>query len=136
MRYAVAGPWDNEPDEKTFVHNGMNCLIRRSDLGTFCGYVFVPTEHPFYEKEYDDLYLTVHGGITFAGHFPCLGYAFGFDCSHSGDLVPGFGAFFIDAYYRTIEYVEAQCKNLADQLVLANGSTVNTSSGRPPTTPS
>lgn len=63
--------------------------------GYFCGYVGVPSDHPSYEKEYDELsYIDVHGGLTFS-EFEVYGVPgtaendrryFGFDCSHASDL--------------------------------------------------
>jgi hypothetical protein len=76
----------------------------------------------------------VHGGVTFSGSgqdgYPVKDelWYFGFDCSHYGDGKDYAGAaevglyiqpdpFFINqGVVRTKEYVEAECRRLADQL--------------------
>lgn len=35
-------------------------------VGYANGYVAVPKDHPFYGKDYDDVEVDVHGGLTFA----------------------------------------------------------------------
>lgn len=69
--------------------------------------------------------LHVHVGLTFSG---CLGgrrmkrgHWFGFDCAHSGDLVPGMVLRFAwigndRDTYRSVTYVRAECTGLAEQL--------------------
>lgn len=80
------GPWDDEPDKIQFADDstGFPCLIVRNRHGALCGYVGVPSGHPWHGKGYDDCllhpvpegggydetaYPDVHGGLTFAG--PC-----------------------------------------------------------------
>lgn len=64
------GPWAHEPDKKQWVDEatGYPCMINRAPVtGAWCGYVGVSRGHPLYENtEYDNLPLSVHGGITFA----------------------------------------------------------------------
>jgi hypothetical protein len=54
------------------------------------GYVRIAEGHPFYGKTYDDIPVSVHGGITFGEHimddsrWPD-GYWIGFDTAHYGD---------------------------------------------------
>jgi hypothetical protein len=76
------------------------------------------------EEELDIcLALRVHGGITYASDHEPMGkpdglWWFGFDCAHSGDLVPGmleYGRFEGDVY-RDQSYVVAECQSLAAQL--------------------
>lgn len=76
------------------------------------------------------LAFDVHGGLTFSkfGKDSDLWW-FGFDCAHSGDLIPyqlswispsDMGRFseIIEAVYRDIEYVKSECDSLALQLSL------------------
>lgn len=72
------------------------------------------------------LALRVHGGITYAGDkLPTVDktdgqWWFGFDCAHSGDLVPGmleYGPAHKGDIYRDQQYVVAECQSLAAQLV-------------------
>src|SRR5574339_539175 len=60
------GLWDNEPmDAQLWVH-GYTCLTMRATLGSWCGYVGVPEDHPWYDKGYDEIEAYVHGGLTFS----------------------------------------------------------------------
>lgn len=94
-------------------------------------------------RSYDDADVDVHGGLTFAGmcretegphrgicHVPFPGDAdrvwwLGFDCAHAWDHCPddvarsekgGIWTIMPDSHYRTLGYVEAQCRKLAAQL--------------------
>lgn len=79
--------------------------------------------------------ITVHGGLTYSGFWPDKVpglWFFGFDCAHSGDLCPGMVAtlkrinidegttrredYHSGDKYCTIEYVQAECTELAAQL--------------------
>jgi hypothetical protein len=127
------GPWQNEPDRLEWKYNGFPCLLLRADMGDWCGYVAVPPGHAAYEKGYEDLDLSVHGGLTYAGH--CQGHIchvpdpgepdnvwwLGFDCGHYDDLVPGIQALTPDisytwCKYKDVPYVKNQVNRLAIQL--------------------
>jgi hypothetical protein len=99
-------------------------------------------------KPTPELALNVHGGITFSDscrdtseesagvcHIPGAGepdsvWWFGFDCAHCHDVSPGMDALMsgingslgissrIDRHYRDLEYVEAECASLAQQLAM------------------
>ena len=100
--------------------------------------------------------IEVHGGLTFASgcghgddestgvcHVPAAGepddaHWFGFDCAHSWDLSPGHAASYPqfccdDTEYRTLPYVQDECRELARQLaalaVLDDVATAVTASG-------
>ena len=129
----------HEPDKVQWIdeHTGMDCLAVRHHSGhNWCGYVGVPPEHPDHGKDYDSVDVEVHGGLTFADscqhredglgicHVPEDGrpdnvWWLGFDCAHSGDLCPGHSKHF-PAWpgdrYRTLKYVQRECKDLALQL--------------------
>ena len=113
-------PWETEPNREEFVSDdGLACLILRNSTGHLCGYVAVPSGHPMYGKDYDQVPIdNVHGGLTFAGpsdkYRPGKGlWWFGFDCAHCGDLIPGASPVGI---YRDINYVFAEIKKLAYEL--------------------
>jgi len=62
-----------------------------SERGWGNGYVRITEGHPYYEKNYDDIPVDVHGGLTFSDnifgdskHFSD-GYWIGFDTAHYGD---------------------------------------------------
>lgn len=59
------------------------------------------------------LAIDVHGGLTFAGeHKGSDLWWFGFDCCHTGD-----GMRQGDPDWKDADYVAAQCRRLADQLI-------------------
>lgn len=123
-------------------------ILRHFTMGHLCGYVAVPERHYFYLKSYDDRAwlpakegltkpeqvaaalrgqwvtpagcLIVHGGVTFGGRVSVSphNWVLGFDCGHSGGLVPDDKRRWADTdgVYRTFDYVEEQCEQLAAQL--------------------
>jgi len=128
------GPWQTEPDKVQWDHAGFDCLIVRGPSGALCGYVGVPPGHPAYEKDYDTVEASVHGGLTFADfcqedqeHGIChVGgltekpWWLGFDCAHAGDHSPAFH-FSIAGYetYRDLAYVKTEVEALARQFANA-----------------
>ena len=100
-------PWEGEPNRLDFQYKGYQCLINRVNhrppknpndwLGHLCGYVALPPSHPYYGKDYDDIPVKVHGGLTYAqdsqGEISWAltpkAWWIGFDCAHYGDLIPG-----------------------------------------------
>lgn len=88
----IGGIWDNDLDkypEKEYNFTsvcGYECVIRRNMQWAYCGYVQLPKDHPYYDKNYneiDDIY--VHGDLTYSADG-----LFGFDCYHitDGDISP------------------------------------------------
>jgi hypothetical protein len=139
-----AKPWVDEPDRLEWRHNGVPCLIVRNDMGALCGYVAAPlgTEAQVWAELGEQLEDAAHGGITFSGpcreggricHAPAPGepdaFWYGFDCAHSGDLVPWYVehsdrfpdnlAFSLTRgdVYRDVTYVKAACERMAELLV-------------------
>lgn len=76
----------------------------------WCGYVFLPKYHIYYMKNYDDISIICHGGLTFGEDFagtPSKNrgkFAIGFDFNHAGDN----GG--------SQELVFNECKKIIDQL--------------------
>jgi hypothetical protein len=135
------GPWDNEPDRVDFIHAGYSCFILRNQSGNWCGYVGIPESHPCFGKDYNDVPVEVHGGLTYADlcsppicHIPEPGmpdkvWWLGFDTAHWSDLTPlrliDFGD---DVTYKDVTYVTTETKELAEQLKeLENASLPNQS---------
>jgi hypothetical protein len=140
------GPWHDEPDKVQWIDDatGFDCLARRGPMGNWCGYVGVPPGHPAHGRDYDDVTVDVHGGLTFADtcqndapevegicHVPEPGrpadvWWLGFDCGHFMDFMPGLYARerhlglpalqFADELYRDLAYVRGECASLARQL--------------------
>jgi hypothetical protein len=53
------GPWDQEPfDYVSWQASGLECLLVRNRYGGWCGYVGVPSTHPWYKVGYSEC---VHG---------------------------------------------------------------------------
>ena len=86
----------------------------------YCGYVAVPKEHPFYQKNRLDiaLSLSVHRGITFSQMITSKSqilndlegeFVIGFDCKHFGDTIEKCNA----------EYMRKELESLVDQLIKA-----------------
>lgn len=133
-----SGPWQNEPDKIQWEDEAtrLPCLIVRGPSGALCGYVGVTEGHPFFGKNYNDVEIEVHGGLTFSDycrpsekeggicHIPDQGepdrvYWFGFDCAHLYDKMPAYskhGSFSSGDTYRDIDYVKHECAGLAKQL--------------------
>jgi hypothetical protein len=104
------GPWDNEPDKLQWQDEatGLPCLIVRGPHGALCGYVGVAEGHKYFGKDYNDVDVEVHCGLTFGNmcqagadedthicHVPGPGepdhvWWLGFDCAHAGDRSPGY----------------------------------------------
>lgn len=98
-------------------------------------------DHPYCDHSPESR-IRVHGGITFADacrpasdegvgicHVPEPGepdhvWWFGFDCAHSGDVMPkheadGYGSLFagyFGSWYKPVFYVQGECARLAEQL--------------------
>ena len=117
-KYAVAGPWDDEPDFREWrdAETGLLCRIARNmSMGFLGGYVALPRKHPLAHprisraREYDasrkwlgyhriEGRFYPHGGVTWQGKLPrrpglkARGphYWVGFDCGHSNDHAPGY----------------------------------------------
>ncbi len=121
-----AGPWKSEPDLLYWMTNlGLPALIRRNRwFGHLTGYVGVPAGHKDFERTYDSLSYSVHGGLTFADYWPEFPdhWWIGFDCNHEGDFAPMWRPRefnFTDESpdsYRTISYVKRECESLARQI--------------------
>ena len=113
--------------EKTWTTQaGYEAEIIAHPMGHRCGYVTVPTGHPCEGKDYNDINVSVHGGLTYGN-----GAKFGFDCAHYNDKrdesIMGeeykkmfSGSPFIthaaDGEVRTLEYCIGECERLAAQL--------------------
>ena len=70
--------------------NGVRYMIMRGP-GALCAYIGVPIDHPLSGKDYDDLNLDCHGGLTFSsegdneGAFPGGYWWYGWDYAHCND---------------------------------------------------
>lgn len=144
---------DNVVIESIGSYKGYEYLVTFTSSGTRCGYVAIDAEHPFSksvnEGSYDDVDLTIHGGVTFAGREHdakallgdnhCDDLWIGFDAAHSGDMqdleamrlaFPNsrLTAFYLEnprhrfEYYATVKslaYMEEECRYLINQVISA-----------------
>lgn len=121
------GEWDHEPDKVLWEHDGFDCMVVRGPLGSLCGYVGVREGHPWFGKDYDAVNADVHGGLTYGsfcqGHIchpkPEKTFWLGFDCAHSGDLVPGMAKYSErngrGETYKDLAWVKAEVHSLVEQ---------------------
>lgn len=147
------GEWIEEADEALFTYRNIECKIKRVVCpdgppvnrhmygGYFCGYIMIPADHPYHHKDYDDMDISVHGGLTFGEVHD--GHWIGFDCSHSFDYVPSMEYLkktdpdlikivnkhqsFLEKfnlqdspinkrYYRNMDFCIRECMSMAEQL--------------------
>jgi hypothetical protein len=103
---------------------GYEAEVLAMPMGHRCGYVTVPDGHPCEGKDYDELDVEVHGGLTFGD-----GAKFGFDCAHFYDakdpelisdeyrkIYERWPRFDESGTVRTLEFCVAECERLAAQL--------------------
>jgi hypothetical protein len=134
-------PWENDIRLVLFMEptTKYKCLIRRVrsvnvTAGHLCGYVIIPKNHQYYNTsiDYNCFSLEVHGGITYSDFMDDIEiegekpFCIGFDCAHSGDLMPNYDTeltkglyeamISAGCVYRNVEYVKNECVKLAKQL--------------------
>lgn len=137
------GPWDKDIEEYPYhgeteeerkekyewidEETEYKCSIKRNMYWNWLGYVELPKNHPYYDKNYVDIEqnFNVHGGLTYGENGK-----FGFDSGHLEDLSPG--KIYMDhqmndeltrfrnmynrvASYRDYDYVKKEVKKLALQ---------------------
>ncbi len=133
-----------EPGFSLFRHKGLLCcILRHSVLGQLNGYVAIEEAHPCYNKDFEGIKVSVHGGLTYGADslpifiekdvFEKPLYWLGFDTAHYRDVFPfelrvkdirtgehvsaleGLSSF-DDSTYKDFEYVKEEVISLADQL--------------------
>lgn len=99
--------------------NTIKCFIQRNDLGSWCGYVVIPKSYPAFDEEY----IKCHGGVTYHALNNDGDMVIGFDCAHSGDLIPSLTKInyelFGDSYYeyRDKQYVIDEVNSMVKQIL-------------------
>ena len=84
--------------EETTMFVRKNTWLSGTDNGWGNGYVVIPKDHKLYGIDYDDICVTVHGGLTFGEFATNLnnweevkdsnnGWVVGFDTSHCDDTI-------------------------------------------------
>lgn len=132
--------------EKRFEYKGYPCVVMFMLWGCHrCGYVWIMKGLKYYGKEYDELVMIdCNGGLTYAednlfGQDDKDMWWIGFDCAHAWDardfktgrryaaadpeelksieyLAELDRKYDTGGEVRTLEYVEAECKRILDQL--------------------
>lgn len=112
------------------THMGYDWCVVHNGMGFRCGYIRVGKDHPWFGKDYHQIEACVHCGLTFSeADIPCAkggaddGWWVGFDCAHGCDAqdpdLPFDPMLCLPkaerAVVRTQEYVENQCRLLAEQ---------------------
>lgn len=124
-------PTRHEPDRIEWMAHGLQCLARRGGGGAWCGYVGIGEGHPSYNVDEDAVGFRAHGGLTYASechddvcHVAKPGepddlWWLGFDCGHSGDLIPAdyqLARCRASDTYRDAAFVIRETERLAQQL--------------------
>jgi hypothetical protein len=141
------GEWVNEPDLVEFEYLGYKCRIHRVFLiegiipklcfGHLCGYVRISKDHSYAEKDFMEIDLDCHGGLTYARLEDDGFFWIGFDCAHSNDIVPSTNLMYKEmekkaiefhshikasdrrlyTLYRNTDFVINECKKIVNQLI-------------------
>lgn len=113
------------------THDGYEFNVTHNNFGFRCGYVRIPSGHPWHGKNYDELWPDVHGGLTFSeADTPCdepgpdTSWWLGFDCAHMPDApdptLPSAVQYQSRrGVVRTTDYVTHECHRLVEQAVKA-----------------
>ena len=147
LKWFGYGEWIEEPDYIKFEYLGYDAAICRVCTqeplttqesyagGHLCGYVQIPRNHPYFKKDALEMDIDAHGGLTY-NQF-CFDHWIGFDCAHSGDIIPSlelfkkkyvlsllpdFKNFIIPRIYKNIEFCMEICFEIIDKLILVNVS--------------
>lgn len=80
-------------------------------------YLSIPVGHPYYNKDYSDIPVFVHGGLTFKGEIfdkQCIGWDYG----HNGDRFdsPIFGTILLKGKEWTFEEIRDEVYSAMNQL--------------------
>jgi len=132
------GEWMHEPDKMQYTEGvtGFPCLIVRGPSGALCGYVGVTKGHKYFNVDYNNVPVDVHGGLTYSNkcqshddeahgvcHIVETGededvWWLGFDCAHYLDICPKHNfPLSGDETYKNLAYVKTEITNLALQLL-------------------
>lgn len=98
--------------------NEFKCYIKMTEQGHLCGYVVIPESNAIYGKDYNNLDINVHGGLTFSGLVDNE-WLIGFDCAHLGDLIPRWAGepSMTNSIWRDPAFVKEELERLTKQLL-------------------
>jgi len=103
--------------EKEWECEGFKCKVIFVRNSHRCGYIGIPKGHVAYNKNYDDLPIEVHGGLTYSDMEKDGLNWFGFDCIHAGDksASPHIPSWQRDAHFWTLEETVKETEKMAKQ---------------------
>lgn len=129
--------------EKRFEYKGFPCVVVMQALCFRTGYVGIPKGHPLYEKDYWEISVNCHGGLTYSENrlidqpdkdtwwigFDSGHYGDGYDLTAALELFKDFpetleqinkmndiGGLDTSFPAASLEYIEEQCKSIVDQI--------------------
>jgi hypothetical protein len=120
--------------ERTGFYKGFQWVVTANPRGFRCGYVVISEGHELHKKDYFDININCHGGLTFGDEFHWVEntWAIGFDCNHSYDAMDEsimsyelklareeHSELYEDHPYsevRGFEYVRSECLSIIDQI--------------------
>jgi len=123
--------------EKRGEYKGYKYLVVAHEMGHRCGYIKIPRKNKFYGKNYEEIPIAVHGGLTFSkrrGGFG-RGWWIGFDCAHFGDkpdksiMSEEYKEVYLkyphlglnkEGQVRNSSYVEKECKSAIKEIIKLN----------------
>ena len=132
--------------ESRFEYKGFPCVVLFLSNAYRCGYVGIPKSNKYYDKNYGEIPVSCHGGLTYSakklfGQNDTDTWWIGFDCAHYGDgydvkkakelfandeqvmkqltVLEQTGYFSVceEDQVRTLDYVEENCRSIVDQLI-------------------
>lgn len=117
-------------EKQWITSSGLPAKVLIMPMGHRCGYVGVSKE-VFEDKDYNDIDIEVHGGLTYSRDEEDGLRWYGFDCAHLGDardvnlMTPEYRVTFEKYHFefkeecetvKSLEYCINQCENMATQL--------------------
>lgn len=87
--------------------------VRHKSMCHLCGYVILNKDNKYFGKDYDEIPVQVHGGLTYSNEEDG-NWVVGFDCAHWGDKSPYIE--YSSGIYRDKNFVKHECESLAEQL--------------------
>lgn len=105
--------------EKEWIHSGLKCKVnfyktKSTGYNWRCGYVGLAKNHPCFQVSYDDIPVSVHGGLTYSNVGKDGLYWVGFDCIHAGDRHEGESE--DRGHFWLLDEVVEETNRLAEQL--------------------
>jgi len=81
--------YPNSKIVKQWIESGIKVVILACKGSHFTAYFGIPKDHPLAGFSYDDIPLSVHGGLTYSSSdsdvLPSGYYFYGWDYAHAGD---------------------------------------------------